>query len=40
MLADEGLLDAPEGDVSIAVPPTIHALLAARLDRLGTASAR
>jgi class 3 adenylate cyclase/tetratricopeptide (TPR) repeat protein len=34
MLADEGLLDAPDGDLPIAVPPTIHALLAARLDRL------
>ena len=34
MLTDQGLLDAPEGDVSIAVPPTIHALLAARLDGL------
>ncbi|HYY05575.1 MAG TPA: AAA family ATPase, partial [Candidatus Limnocylindria bacterium] len=34
MLADEGLLDAPDGDVSIAMPPTIHALLAARLDGL------
>ena len=34
MLADQGLLDAPDGDVSIAVPPTIHALLAARLDGL------
>jgi tetratricopeptide (TPR) repeat protein len=34
MLADEGLLDAADGDLPIAVPPTIHALLAARLDRL------
>ncbi|MGZ8633160.1 MAG: AAA family ATPase, partial [Solirubrobacteraceae bacterium] len=34
MLADEGLLDAPDGDLPIAVPPTIQALLAARLDRL------
>jgi class 3 adenylate cyclase/tetratricopeptide (TPR) repeat protein len=34
MLADEGLLGAPDGDLPIAVPPTIHALLAARLDRL------
>ena len=34
MLDDQGLLDAPEGDVSIAMPPTIHALLAARLDGL------
>ena len=41
MLIDEGLLErrnggwAPTGDLSqIAVPPTIHALLAARLDRL------
>jgi class 3 adenylate cyclase/tetratricopeptide (TPR) repeat protein len=41
MLIDEGLLErrnggwTPTGDLSqIAVPPTIHALLAARLDRL------
>ena len=34
MLTDQGHLDAPEGDMSIAVPPTIHALLAARLDGL------
>jgi class 3 adenylate cyclase/tetratricopeptide (TPR) repeat protein len=34
MLADGGLLDAPDGDVPIAVPPTIQALLAARLDGL------
>ena len=34
MLADEGLLDAPDADVPIAMPPTIHALLAARLDGL------
>jgi tetratricopeptide (TPR) repeat protein len=34
MLADEGVLDAPDGDLPIAVPPTIQALLAARLDRL------
>jgi predicted ATPase len=34
MLTDQGLLDAPDSDVSIAVPPTIHALLAARLDGL------
>jgi class 3 adenylate cyclase/tetratricopeptide (TPR) repeat protein len=35
MLADQGLLDGADGDVSIAIPPTIHALLAARLDGLG-----
>jgi class 3 adenylate cyclase/tetratricopeptide (TPR) repeat protein len=35
MLADQGLLDVPDGDVPIAMPPTIHALLAARLDGLG-----
>ena len=41
MLADEGLLRrARAASVSIAVPPTIHALLAARLDGWGTASAR
>jgi predicted ATPase len=34
MLADQGRLDAPHGDVPIAVPPTIQALLAARLDGL------
>ena len=34
MLADQGLVGLPDGDVSIAVPPTIHALLAARLDGL------
>jgi class 3 adenylate cyclase len=35
MLADQGHLDVPDGDVAIAIPPTIHALLAARLDDLG-----
>ena len=34
MLTDQRLLDAPEDDLSIPVPPTIHALLAARLDGL------
>lgn len=35
MLRDEGVMDRPAtGRVQIAVPPTIHALLGARLDRL------
>jgi class 3 adenylate cyclase/tetratricopeptide (TPR) repeat protein len=35
MLRDDGLLDgAIQGSVPISVPPTIHALLGARLDRL------
>ncbi len=34
MLRDDGMLDMPSGSVPISVPPTIHALLGARLDRL------
>ena len=34
MLHDQDLLDAADGDVPIAIPATIHALLGARLDGL------
>ncbi len=37
MLRDDGALDRqPAGTVAISVPPTIHALLGARLDRLSS----